>query len=71
MGIIRRLLHLQDDPVTDDDRAQLQALREVMAEGNARVAGQVAEARRLGRFFNAQNDRNHLAERLGAALRGK
>lgn len=69
---LRHLLHLDDGPdVTDDDRAELAHLRDVTAQASERATEQASEAHRLARYFRDQNERNHIAERLGLAMRSQ
>lgn len=70
MSWFRHLLHLDDDPVvTDRERAEVAALRAVTAKASARANVQASEARRLERYFHEESERNHIAERLLAAIR--
>jgi hypothetical protein len=70
MGWIARILHLDDSPVTDEDRAELAELRdEVTAQ---RSVADVSARRTVGvsRYFSRMIDENHLAERWRSAMRG-
>jgi hypothetical protein len=70
MGWFRELLHRQPAPVVSpDEREELAALSGAVAEVRAQQERQRAEANRLGRFFERQNEVNHLAERWSTALR--
>lgn len=71
MSWIKRVLHLDEPMVSDDERAELAHLTRVTAEASERAQGQAVEAHRLAQFFKGQKDQNHIAERLNIAIRGR
>jgi hypothetical protein len=70
MAAVRRWLHLDESPVSDESRAELDSLRAEVTEQAAAADTTAERSVTLARYFERVNDRNHLAERLRAAMRG-
>jgi hypothetical protein len=68
---LTRWLHLDEPPVSDDERAELAGLRAEVEQQRADVDSTTEQLVGLARYFVRVNNRNHLAERLRAAMHGR
>jgi hypothetical protein len=71
MRWLRHALHLDETDITDEDRQELKELREITDRATVRANKQAVESTRLAAYFKDQQDRNHIAERLNIAIRGR
>jgi len=69
--VITRWLHLDEPAVSDGERAEVAELRAAVEQQRADVDSTTERLVGLARYFVRVNDRNHLAERLRAAMHGR
>jgi hypothetical protein len=70
MTFLRRLLHIDEPVISDDERAELHDLRAAVADQRSTADSARTQSVGLARYFVRVNDENHLADRLRAAMRG-
>lgn len=68
---IRRLLHLDEPTVTDDDRDRVRALSDKTDALRIQAERAAGRSDTLSRYFLRVNDENHFADRLRRAYRGE